>query len=155
MMIKDQVNVVLNRKGHSSIIMVPLQVTCQCMDESESKLASQTHETNVPHNEHWPALLSSWYHYKSFVNIWMKLNLSWMVRFMKQMKLRNKFFYKFGNMFEHGPSHPSTLFAFTHFELVNLGYHDNNQQNQCCLDVAELIMSFLHLNNIWSILLWS
>jgi hypothetical protein len=40
MMIKDQVNVVLNRKGHSSIIMVPLEVTCQCMDESESKLAS-------------------------------------------------------------------------------------------------------------------
>ncbi len=109
---------------------------------------ARTHETNVLQNQHWPIFLSSWYHYKSLVNIWMKLNLSQTVRFMKHMKLRNTNFYKFGNTFEHGPSHPSTLFAFTHFELVNLGYHDNNQQNQCCLDVAELIMSFFHLNNV-------
>jgi len=78
-----------------------------------------------------------------------------MVRFMKHMKLRNTYLYRFGNTFEHGPNHPSSLFTFTHLELVNLQYHDNNQQNQCYLDVEELIMSFFHLNNIWSVFVWS
>lgn len=111
MTIKNQVNVVLNMNGCSFVIMVSLQVMCQRMDESEFKLGGQIHEIDVPQNQHSPVLLSSWYHYKSLVNIWMKTNLSWMVRFMKQMKLRNTFFYRFGNTFENELSHPSTLFT--------------------------------------------
>jgi hypothetical protein len=32
------INYALNRKGRSFVVMVPLQVTCQHMDESEFKL---------------------------------------------------------------------------------------------------------------------
>ncbi len=38
MMTKDQVNVVSNRKGCCFVVMVPPQVMCQRMDESEFKL---------------------------------------------------------------------------------------------------------------------
>jgi len=38
MTIKDQINVVLNMKGCSFVIMVPVQVMCQCMDDNEFKL---------------------------------------------------------------------------------------------------------------------